>query len=119
MQKLSDMKDCVRGVKNLELNSPQALTLETPGKSRAAQAVNVAFPGHANTSKMSLPGLDLSAPDEIVVTPTVHELKEQTEWRFEVAFGTKVEVRVRCPSQNALFYFFNVGKITEFAAPLR
>ena len=43
---------------------------------------------------MSLPGLDLSAPVETVVTPTVHELKEQTEWRFEVAYGTKVEVRV-------------------------
>lgn len=95
MQELSDTKDCVRGI------TPQAQTLETPEKSRAAKAVNVAFPGHANTSKMSLPGLDLSAPDETVVTPTVHELKEKTEWRFEVAFGTKVEVRVRCPSQSA------------------
>lgn len=101
MQELSDTKDCVRGIKNLQLDSPQAQTLETPEKSRAAKAVNVAFPGHANTSKMSLPGLDLSAPDETVVTPTVHELKEKTEWRFEVAFGTKVEVRVRCPSQIA------------------
>lgn len=107
MQKLSDTKD-----------SPQAQTLETPEKSRAAPAFvfNTAFYG--NTSKMSLPGLDLDAPDETVVTPTVHELKEQTEWRFEVAFGTKVEVRVRCPSQSALFYF-NVWRITEFAAPLR
>ncbi|KAL9072516.1 MAG: hypothetical protein Q9161_003528 [Pseudevernia consocians] len=43
---------------------------------------------------MSLPGLDLSAPVETVTTPTVHELKEQTEWRFEVSFGTKVEVRL-------------------------
>lgn len=52
---------------------------------------------------MSLPGLDLSAPVEIVATSTVHELKEQTEWRFEVAFGTKVEVRVRSSTSSALF----------------
>ena len=43
---------------------------------------------------MSLPGLELPAPVETVTEPIVHELKEQTEWRFEVAFGTKVEVRV-------------------------
>lgn len=66
----------------------------TPEHSRAAKAVKVTLPGHAYTSKMSLPGLDLSAPVETFATPTVHELKEQTEWRFEVAFGTKVEVRV-------------------------
>lgn len=88
------MKSFVQGVKDLRLDSPQAQTLETPEKRRAAEAVKVTLPGHANTSKMSLPGLDLSAPVETVATPTVHELKEQTEWRFEVAFGTKVEVRV-------------------------
>jgi len=44
---------------------------------------------------MSLPGLQLSAPVETTVTPIIHDLKEGTEWRFEVAFGTKVEVRVR------------------------
>ena len=43
---------------------------------------------------MSLPGLDLSTPVETVVNPTVYELKEQTEWRFEVAFLSKVEIRV-------------------------
>ena len=58
---------------------------------------------------MSLPGLDLSAPVETVAAPTVHDLKEQTEWRFEVAFGTKVEVRVCSPSPNALLYFLNVN----------
>ena len=88
------MKDCVRGIKNLKLDSPQAQTLETPEKSRAAKAIKAALPGRANISKMSLPGLELSAPVETVATPTVHELKEQTEWRFEVAFGTKIEVRV-------------------------
>ena len=97
MPNLSNMKDCVRGIKNLRLNSPQAHTLKTPEKSRAAEAIKVAFPGHANISEMSLPGLELSAPVETAVTLTVHELKEQTEWRFEVAFGTKLEVRVRSP----------------------
>ena len=82
------MKSLVKGVKDLKLE--QALT---PEKSRAAKTVKV-IPGHANTSNMSLPGLDLSAPVETIATPTVHELKEQTEWRFEVAFGTKVEIRV-------------------------
>ena len=43
---------------------------------------------------MSLPGLQLSAPVETQVVPTVHDLTEGTEWRFEVAFGTRVEVRV-------------------------
>lgn len=84
----------VKGVKYLRLESPQAQTLETPEQNRAAKAVKVTLPGSAHTPKMSLPGLDLSAPVETVATPTVHELKEQTEWRFEVAFGTKVEVRV-------------------------
>ena len=44
---------------------------------------------------MSLPGLQLSGPVENVVAPTVHDLREGIEWRFEVAFGTKIEVRVR------------------------
>lgn len=43
---------------------------------------------------MSLPGLELSVPVETTRVPTIQELKEGTEWRFEVAFGTKVEVRV-------------------------
>ena len=88
------MKNVVKEMKELQLDNPQAQTPETPEISRAANAVKVTIPGQANTSKMSLPGLDLSAPVETVATPTVHELKEQTEWRFEVAFGSKVEVRV-------------------------
>ena len=44
---------------------------------------------------MSLPGLQISStPVEIEAAPTIHELKEGTEWRFEVAFGSKVEVKV-------------------------
>lgn len=113
------MKDCVRGIKNLKLDSPQAQTLKAPEKSRAAEAIKAAFPGHANISAMSLPGLELSAPAETAVTPTIHELKEQTEWRFEVAFGTKVEVRVRCPNLSTPFDCLNVRIITYCAAPLR
>lgn len=44
---------------------------------------------------MSLPGLQLSAPVESVSLPIIHELKEGSEWRFEVAFGSKVDVKVR------------------------
>ena len=87
------MQSVVNGVKDLRLDSHQALTLETPESSRAAKAVKVTLP-EGSISKMSLPGLDLSAPVETVVNPTVYELKEQTEWRFEVAFLSKVEIRV-------------------------
>ena len=49
-----------------------------------------------DTVTMSLPGLQISStPLEVEVVPTIHELKEGTEWRFEVAFGSKVEVKVR------------------------
>lgn len=44
--------------------------------------------------KMSLPGLQLEAPVETGSTPTVHDIRENSEWRFEVAFGSKVEVKV-------------------------
>ena len=97
MQTSLDMKGFVRGVRDLRLQSPKASpaeTPETPEKSRAAKPFKVTLPGHAKPSKMSLPGLDLPAPVETVAAPIVHELKEQTEWRFEVAFDTKVEVRV-------------------------
>lgn len=43
---------------------------------------------------MSLPGLQLSAPVEVIVAPSLQDLKAGTEWRFEVGFGTQVEVRV-------------------------
>ncbi|KAI9679339.1 MAG: Cleavage polyadenylation factor subunit clp1 [Caeruleum heppii] len=42
---------------------------------------------------MSLPGLQLSAPVE-VAAPTVHELSAASEWRFEVAANTTVEVKL-------------------------
>ena len=101
MSGLSHMKDFVKGIKDLRLNA-QAQTLETPEKSRPAKAVKDTFPRHAHDYKMSLPGLEISAPVETVTVPTVHELKEQTEWRFEVAFGTKIELRVRSPSWSDL-----------------
>lgn len=43
---------------------------------------------------MSLPGLQLDAPVEPVSAPTFHNIKEKSEWRFEVAFGVRIEVKV-------------------------
>ncbi|KAL8800829.1 MAG: hypothetical protein Q9182_004889 [Xanthomendoza sp. 2 TL-2023] len=43
---------------------------------------------------MSLPGLQLSAPVEPVLSTAVHHLPGGTEWRFEVAFGSNVEIRL-------------------------
>lgn len=49
----------------------------------------------AKNHKMALPGLNGTAP-ELVTTATAStiELSPQTEWRFEVAFGSSVEVKV-------------------------
>jgi hypothetical protein len=46
---------------------------------------------------LGLPGLGLAEPDEVplVETTTEHELAEGSEWRFEVAFGKHVTVKVR------------------------
>lgn len=43
---------------------------------------------------MSLPGLNISAPEEVVIAPVVHDIKACTEWRFEVAFDTRITVKV-------------------------
>lgn len=44
---------------------------------------------------MSLPGLQLDTPSEPVVAASVfHDLNKNTEWRFEVFFGTNIEVKV-------------------------
>ncbi|KAI9821526.1 MAG: Cleavage polyadenylation factor subunit clp1 [Phylliscum demangeonii] len=42
---------------------------------------------------MSLPGLQLSAPAE-PAAPTIHVLERGSEWRFEVAFGRSIEVKL-------------------------
>ena len=44
---------------------------------------------------MSLPGLQISTTVEVVAAPVIHDLNEGTEWRFEVAFGSSVHVKVR------------------------
>jgi hypothetical protein len=46
---------------------------------------------------LGLPGLGLAEPDEAprVETTTEYELAEGSEWRFEVAFGKHVIVKVR------------------------
>ncbi|KAL8873528.1 MAG: hypothetical protein Q9198_007011 [Flavoplaca austrocitrina] len=43
---------------------------------------------------MSLPGLQLSAPNEPVTSIQIHRLSEGSEWRFEVAFGSTVEIKL-------------------------
>ncbi|KAL8987935.1 MAG: hypothetical protein Q9177_002921 [Variospora cf. flavescens] len=43
---------------------------------------------------MALPGLQLAAPVEPVINTSVYELPEASEWRFEVAFGSKVEIKL-------------------------
>ncbi|KAL8719273.1 MAG: hypothetical protein Q9225_003703 [Loekoesia sp. 1 TL-2023] len=47
---------------------------------------------------MSLPGLQLSAPIEPVVNTAVHNLSPGSEWRFEVAFGSKVDIKLQSGS---------------------
>ncbi|MCJ1225041.1 Cleavage polyadenylation factor subunit clp1 [Toensbergia leucococca] len=43
---------------------------------------------------MSLPGLQISTTVEVVAAPVIHDLNEGTEWRFEVAFGSSVHVKL-------------------------
>lgn len=46
---------------------------------------------------MSLPGLGLEEPEEVQkIETTQHELAKDREWRFEVAAGKYVQVKVRC-----------------------
>ena len=46
--------------------------------------------------EMALPGLQMNTiPLVKEKTATVTELQQNSEWRFEVAFGEKVEVKVR------------------------
>ena len=49
---------------------------------------------------MSLPGLNVAeAAEEIkpAKTATTHDIKAGTEWRFEVSFDSKIEVKVTHP----------------------
>lgn len=62
-----------------------------PFRQVAVRTFSAPMPGRP---KMSLPGLQLEAPVETGSTPTIHDIKENSEWRFEVAFGSKVEVKV-------------------------
>lgn len=44
---------------------------------------------------MSLPGLGLEEPEEVHTVETVqHDLAKESEWRFEVAVGKYVQVKV-------------------------
>jgi hypothetical protein len=49
---------------------------------------------YLQSCNMSLPGLQLEAPTESVSAPITHDIKENSEWRFEVPFGSQVNVKV-------------------------
>lgn len=55
------------------------------------------------SATMSLPGLNVATPVPEAVTTSILELKENTEWRFEVAFGTTVAVKVDHSFRSMLF----------------
>ena len=79
--------------------------MQLPGLLRIQDLVsqNASTDGPGAYSKMSLPGLGLSvALESQYHPPVVHELKEGTEWRFEVAFESNVEVKVLHPDAQKL-----------------
>ena len=51
-----------------------------------------------STVAMSLPGLQLNSIPVEEKTLVIHVLSENTEWRFEVAYGENVQVKVSCYS---------------------
>ena len=58
---------------------------------------------------MSLPGLDLTQPsvdrEFAPAPPTQISLSKGSEWRFEVAFGTIVRVKVSYSTTGHPFFF--------------
>lgn len=70
-----------------------------PGLGQATDSISIR---EIFTQSMSLPGLGLDLqPEADIRLPTVLVLKEGSEWRFEVSFESKVEVKVQqTPSQN-------------------
>lgn len=56
----------------------------------------------SHNDEMSLPGLGLSEPEEVSTVEThQHDLTKECEWRFEVAVGKYVQVKVQ-PTNCAL-----------------
>jgi hypothetical protein len=52
---------------------------------------------------MSLPGLGLSEPEEVAQSEVIqHNLDKESEWRFEVAAGKYIQVKVRSITVSAL-----------------
>ena len=70
--------------------------IQAPATNQEAPIARFSFDSLSGKSYiMSLPGLQLDAPVETSVIRLEHELKEGTEWRFEVAFGSTIQVQVR------------------------
>lgn len=56
---------------------------------------------------MSLPGLGLSEPEEVAQTETSHhDLNKDSEWRFEVAAGKYIQVKVRQPKPQFMITIY-------------
>ncbi len=79
---------------------------DLPGLSQTIDSISIQ---DTFLQSMSLPGLGLAAQLEAKIRPpTVIVLKEGSEWRFEVSFDSKVEVKVHLtPSQNTCSKFSN------------
>lgn len=72
-------------------HSPRTHSSSTMSRDRASPF----NPSHVQDGVMSLPGLGLEEPEEIQkVETTQHELAKNSEWRFEVAAGKYVQVKV-------------------------
>lgn len=64
---------------------------------------------------MSLPGLGLSTQqEEEVVLPAYHVLKEGSEWRFEVSFDSRIEVKVQPSTYYTIFSKVNADFFLSF-----
>jgi hypothetical protein len=58
---------------------------------------------HIQNGAMSLPGLGLSEPEEVAQSEVIqHNLDKESEWRFEVAAGKYIQVKVRSITVSAL-----------------
>jgi hypothetical protein len=96
-----------------------------------SDAVNIVPPFRPNSvldlqDAMSLPGLGLPglgleepAEQSQTVEATRHELSSGSEWRFEVAFGKFVKVRVSITITFLLPLFYDVDRLIDRVATHR
>ena len=46
---------------------------------------------------MSLPGLHVATPAQEVAVTAINDLKERSEWRFEVSHDNNIQVKASSP----------------------